>query len=476
MKPVSVIKRDGRSVPFEGVRIAAAIARALRAVGVRDEGLSNELAVVVEEHLERVGDAPAVDLESVQDAVVHVLQESGHYEVAIAYARYRDSRERARRERRARGEAQAPVNLHIIDADGRRRMWDTVRMLDRLSRRWGLAGAQAMDVLAIIEDQLAQSPATELAAALVDVLAEAAMVRLGLTATVIERGDVRVPRDDLRLAESGPGGQAALMAAGRAAFRAEAALTALPPAVAKLWSRGRLWVDGLDDPMRGSQLTTVIEPDSNPWEVLSRAASAALDGAERWRRVRVVLPPAILGHLERGTTAMSQRMVAAITSLAQACQVHLYCDGRTPLTERWPFAGGRVGLAIYNDDFLLARQLAERGLPLMSGAQYVRGGWRHRVAVEVALNAQGLEGEWSQLDLLAMGVAAAIRTRLARIGPHADGADLRFAIYGLAAASASADYLDRQVVQEGQRAGLTMVRASNLPEEACAHLGRLLEA
>ena len=200
MKPVSVIKRDGRSVPFEGVRIAAAIARALRAVGVRDEGLSNELAVVVEEHLERVGDAPAVDLESVQDAVVHVLQESGHYEVAIAYARYRDSRERARRERRARGEAQAPVNLHIVDADGRRRMWDTVRMLDRLSRRWGLAGAQAMDVLAIIEDQLAQSPATELAAALVDVLAEAAMVRLGLTATVIERGDVRVPREDLRQA------------------------------------------------------------------------------------------------------------------------------------------------------------------------------------------------------------------------------------------------------------------------------------
>jgi hypothetical protein len=41
----------------------------------------------------------------------------------------------------------------------------------------------------------------------------------------------------------------------------------------------------------------------------------------------------------------------------------------------------------------------------------IRGGWIHRVAVEVALNAQGLEHEWSQLDLLAMGAAAAARAR-----------------------------------------------------------------
>ena len=323
----------------------------------------------------------------------------------------------------------------------------------------------------------AQSPATELAAALVDILAEAAMVRLGLTAAVVERGDVRVPREELRQAEAAVSGLAALGEAGRAVFRAEAALAALPPAVSRLWSRGRLWIDGLDEPLRGSQFTVVLEPDSNPWEVIARAAGAAIDAAQHWRRVRVVLPPAILGHLERGTSLMAQRMVAAIGSLTQVAQIHLYCDGRTPLAERWPFAGGRVGLAIYNDDFLLARQLAERGLPLLAGAQYARGGWRHRVAVEVALNAQGLEHEWSQLDLSAMGAVAATKARLARLDVHRnEGAELRFAIYGLAAASPSADYLERQVVQEGQRAGLTLVRASNLPLEACVHLGRLLDA
>ena len=52
----------------------------------------------------------------------------------------------------------------------------------------------------------------------------------------------------------------------------------------------------------------------------------------------------------------------------------------------------------------------------------------------------------------------------------------RFAIFGLASDAPSADYLDRQVVQEGQRVGLTLVRASNLPPEACLHLGRLLDA
>lgn len=475
MRPSAVVKRDGRSVPFDLGRIAGAIASALRADGVRDEGLSLELARVVEEHLARQADGPAIGLEEVQDAVVHVLQESGHYEVAITYARYRDARERARRERRARGDRQTPVNLQIVDVDGRRRPWDAAWLIDRAASRWGLTGAPVIDILAVVEHEIAQTPATELGVALVDVLCEAAMVRLGLTSTVIERGDIRLPREALRRAEAAGGGLAALAEAGRAAFREEAALGALPPAVAKLWSRGRLWVDGLDDPLRGSQCTGVIEPDQNPWEVIARASALAIESSGSWRLVRIVLPPAILGHLERGGTAMANRMVAAISALSRIAQVHLYCDGRTPLTEQWPFTGGRVGLAIYNDDFLLARQLSERGLPLLSGAQYAQGGWRNRVAVEVALNAQGLESEWSQLDLLAMAAAAAAEVRLARLGALAAGAELRFAIYGLAADSPSADYLDRQVVQEGLRQGLAFVRASNLPAEACVHLGRLLE-
>lgn len=470
MRPGSVVKRDGTAVPFDAGRIAAAIARALAATGVRDDGLSDELARVVAEHLARTAEQSEVGLEEVQDAVVHVLQESGHYEVAIAYSRYRDARERARRERRARGDRQVPLHLEVVEADGRRRPWQAEWLIDRLARRHRLAGAQALDVLAAVEDQLAQSPATELELPLVDALVEAALVRLGLTAVALAHGDVRVPREEVGAALAAGDGCAALHAAGRALLRQDAA-AGLPPAVARLWSRGRLWVDGLDDPRRGAQLTAVVEQVGNPWQVIANAAAIAIEGACAWRRVRVVLPPSILGHLERG----SAQLLPPIAALARAAQVLLYCDGRTPLLDCWPFAGGRVGLALYNDDFLLARQLAEQGLPLLSGAQYARGGWTHRVAVEVALNAQGLEREWSQLDLLAMGATGAVTARLARLPEPLRQGDLRFAIYGLATGSPSSDYLERQVVQDGLRQGLAFTRASNLPAEACAHLGRLLE-
>ncbi|MEK7416003.1 MAG: hypothetical protein AAB263_22085, partial [Planctomycetota bacterium] len=374
--------------------------------------------------------------------------------------------------RRARGEREVPVHLAVVDPDGRSRSWSAEWLIERLTRRYGLSGAPTLDVLAIVEEQLAHSPTTTLTTAMADALIEAGMIRLGLTAAVCEHGDLRIPREELAAAVGEPDGSATLIAAGRSAFRQEAVAGGLTGDVARMWSRGRLWIDGLDDPLRGSQYTVVIEPASNPWQVIAHAAAAAIEGGRSWRRVRVILPPSILGHLERGAA----QLAAPIASLGSVAHVYLYCDGRTPLLEAWPFPGLRIGLATYNDDFLLSRQLAERGLTLVSGVQFARGGWRQRTAIEAAINAQGLENEWSQLDLVAMGLATAARHRLARL-PRTltEGADLMFAIYGLSSASPSADYLERQVVQEGQRQGLTFTRTTNLPAEACAHLGRLLD-
>lgn len=468
MMPQRVVKRDGTVVPFERARIERAIARALDATGVRDDGLSRELAGVVVEHLSRTADAERIDLEEVQDAVVHVLQESGHYQVAIAYARYRDARERARRERRARGDRRVPMRLEVVEPDGRRRPWDAAWVAERARAVYGLNAAQAGDALAVAEELLAASPATELPLALLDALLEAALVRLGLV-TAAAHGALRLPRQGLAEALGAGDGLAALLEAGRQAWLQTAAQE-LPPAVARLWGRGRLWVDGLDDPLRGAQLTVVLDALGNPWQVLAQAAARAIAGSRDFRRVRLVLPPSILGHLERGSLPMAEQVQA----LAQLAQVFLYCDGRTPLLARWPFPAGRVGLAIYNDDFLLAQQAAGLGVPLIAGAQYARGGWQHAVAVELALNAQGLEQEWSQLDLLAMAAATAAGLRRARLPERLREHDLRFAIFGLAAASPSVEYLERQVVQEGLRQGLRLARAGGLPPEACRHLGRLL--
>ena len=97
--------------------------------------------------------------------------------------------------------------------------------------------------------------------------------------------------------------------------------------------------------------------------------------------------------------------------------------------------------------------------------------------MELALNAQGLEEHYSQVDHLAMALVAAARVRQRQLGndPELAGADIRYAIYGLAPASSSNEYLERQMVQEGLRNGVALARTSRLTAEACEHLARLFE-
>ena len=472
MKPNAVIKRDGQEVPFDQARIANAIARAQHAVGIDDAALAAELARVVVEHLERACDQPSLGIEDVQDAVVHVLQESGNYEVAIAYARYRDARERFRRTRRVLGEGQPALNLSVVDPDGRRRPWAREWLEQLLVERYALDAKGAADAIIQVEGLLADSSMTELSAPLLLSLVDAALVRCGMHSLAGERAPLRLDRTRARaLLESAPDGQQAVVGCGRGMFEQLSLAEYYPSQVVSLYCRGRLWVDGLDDPRRGSGFTATVAGTSNPWQVLTQAFSLAAEAKRHWRRLSLVLPPSILGHLERGGTTLVQ----PIAALANLAFIYLYCDGRTPLLARWPF-GGRVSIATYNDDFLLLRQLQEMHLPLLSGPHLMQGGYCGRVAVESALNAQGLEGEYSQMDALAMGLVAAVRVRLGQLAHSLifAGGDLRFAIFGLPPNSASNEYLERQVVQEGLRAGLTLSRSSNLNEEACAHLGRLL--
>lgn len=474
MTPTTVVKRDGIEVPFERNCIASAIAGAQHAVGLDDPDLARELARVVEEQLSRSCDQPRLGIEEIQDAVVHVLQESGHYETAIAYARYRDARERFRRSRRLTGEVGVAPNLTIVDLDGRRRPWRRDWLTELLVARFGLDAKSAADALLQVESFLIDSPATELPAPLLMSLVDAALVQCGKHTVAAERAPLRLDRQDLRqaLATASDGVQA-LITAGRAALGQLSAAEALPPQVALFHERGRLWIDGLDDPRRGSRFTATIDGHSNPWMVLTNAYQLAAEARACWRRCDIVLPASILGHLERGAAML----IGPIRALAELATVYLYCDGRTPLLADWPFAGVRVSIATYNDDFLLLRDLQERRLPLLSGPHLMQGGYRHRVAVDVALNAQGLEGEYSQMDALAMAAATAVRVRLGQLGADAcfTGAELRFAIFGLPPNTASNEYLERQVVQEGLRLGLTVQRSSHLADEACAHLARLLE-
>ncbi|MGQ9536805.1 MAG: vitamin B12-dependent ribonucleotide reductase [Actinomycetota bacterium] len=90
-------KRDGSVVPFEKDKIAAAIRKALEAVGEGDPSRAGSLAEEVVARLEEryVGDIPTV--EEVQDLVEETLIDRGLPRTAKAYILYREKRAEIRR-------------------------------------------------------------------------------------------------------------------------------------------------------------------------------------------------------------------------------------------------------------------------------------------------------------------------------------------------------------------------------------------
>lgn len=92
-----IIKRDGRTVPFEIEKISNAIFGAAKASGGHDYEMARQLALQVVQLLEKNEDAsrpPSV--EEIQDTVEKVLIESGHARTAKKFILYRNERTRIR--------------------------------------------------------------------------------------------------------------------------------------------------------------------------------------------------------------------------------------------------------------------------------------------------------------------------------------------------------------------------------------------
>ena len=93
-----VVKRDGRVVPFDKMRIRDAIVKAALAVSADvNESIAEDLADSVTWYLngDYRSDTPPT-VEQVQDAVEKVLIENGHAATAKAYILYRAERNRTR--------------------------------------------------------------------------------------------------------------------------------------------------------------------------------------------------------------------------------------------------------------------------------------------------------------------------------------------------------------------------------------------
>lgn len=74
--PATLLKRNGREVPFDPGKIERAIAAAGQATGEFDPQQAQALA---ERVVERLPERACLDIERVQDLVERVLMEAGHY-------------------------------------------------------------------------------------------------------------------------------------------------------------------------------------------------------------------------------------------------------------------------------------------------------------------------------------------------------------------------------------------------------------
>ena len=92
----SIVKRDGRVVPFDEAKITTAIWKAMRSVGDPDEHAAAALCEKVGRLLDErfVGEYPTV--EEIQDIVEEMLVEAGRLRTAKAYILYRNQREELR--------------------------------------------------------------------------------------------------------------------------------------------------------------------------------------------------------------------------------------------------------------------------------------------------------------------------------------------------------------------------------------------
>ena len=114
----TIIKRDGREVPFDISRIQRAIFKAAQAVGGSDQVTAWRLAIQVYDYLVKHGNLKPT-VEEVQDVVEKVLIENGHARTAKAYILYRDKRTQIRNAKALLLNIQKTIDEYINQVDWR---------------------------------------------------------------------------------------------------------------------------------------------------------------------------------------------------------------------------------------------------------------------------------------------------------------------------------------------------------------------
>ena len=90
---ITVIKRDGNRVPYDGIRIVNAVSKAAEACGVRD---LNFAANIESKVFGLIKDRTEIEISEIQKLVEDQLMASKFKQIARAYIEYRHDRDRMR--------------------------------------------------------------------------------------------------------------------------------------------------------------------------------------------------------------------------------------------------------------------------------------------------------------------------------------------------------------------------------------------
>lgn len=203
--PDRVRKRDGRVVPFDSRKIAAAIGKAFGATGEGDPQLAGELSEVVTMALSRLRPTRAggwvPTIEEIQDLVERVLMETGYSRTAKAYILYRDKRAKIRESVSVRQEedpepAKSSGGLRVERGRGGSRPWSKGRIVAALMQEADLTRETADEIASRVERRVFASGILRLSTTLIRELVDNELFGMGLEGKRRRQTLIGIPKYD----------------------------------------------------------------------------------------------------------------------------------------------------------------------------------------------------------------------------------------------------------------------------------------